>query len=320
MQPNTIITEPKPNRHVVLKLIVGVVILTIIAAVSFFIMQKVHFSNLQNDVKNEVIKQNKILKSSAVNKMYKQTLPTSIASTNNVKISAIVATTGTSYCLAGTSKADTRIAYHMDENTPVDIPAASDCNSGDGYVAASVPGDFAISSAGLTYLTLKWSAGLYATSYTTQCALDTNFTAGLHSKTLSDLSATIDNLASNSTYYCRVAASNSHGQSVWSPSLQGQTNLYAQPPANMKADIVSSTELSYGWDAVPGAQYYILQYTTDINFVNDVTSVQVTKTSGTITGLQPYTGYFFRSEPVTGSFDQTHAAFSNPAFARTKKS
>ncbi len=320
MQPNTIITEPRQNHYVALKIIVGVVILAVIAAVSFSIIQKVHFSNLQNDVKNEVIKQNKIIKSSKVDKTYKQTLPTSIASTDKVRISAIVATTGTSYCIAGTSKADTKIVYHMDENTPEDTPVVGDCSSGDGSVAASVPGDFAILSAGDTDLTLKWSAGLYATSYTAQCALDTNFTSGLHSKTISNLSVTVDNLRSNSMYYCRVAASNSHGQSVWSPSLQGQTNLYAQPPANMKADIVSSTELSYRWDAVLGAQYYILQYTTDINFVKDVTAVQVAKTSGTITGLQPYTGYFFRAEAVTSSFDQTHAAFSDSAFARTKKS
>ena len=88
---------------------------------------------------------------------------------------------------------------------------------------------------------------------------------------------------------------------------------------HMKADIVSSSELSYSWDVVPKAQYYILQYTTDINFVKDVTQIRVDGTSGSITGLKTYTGYFFRAEAVTADFDATHAAFSDPAFARTKQ-
>ncbi|RWZ78162.1 MAG: hypothetical protein EOT05_00080 [Candidatus Microsaccharimonas sossegonensis] len=320
MQPTTItIEEPQQKRHTLRWIIIGLLAVGIIAAVVFFIIQQAQRVNLENSVKTELIRQNKIIKSSAMNNLYKQTLPSTIASTGIVKIDAKVSVTGTSYCISATSNVDSKVAFYMNEKTPEDGPISGNCTSGKTSTLPSVPGSVAVSSSGVNDITLSWMASLYATGYTVQCAKNQSFTIGLSSQSTINQSFRIDNLVANTSYYCRVAATNPNGQSTWSSTLQAQTNLYSQPPLKMTATIVSSTELSYSWDAVPGAEYYVLQYTTDINFMNNVTELRVITTSGLIKGLQPYTGYFMRAQAVTANFDQTRAAFSNPAFARTKK-
>lgn len=319
MQPTISAIEPQPKRHTLRRVIIIILGLAIIVTAIFFIVQNVQHANQVNDVKTELIKQNKIIKASAVNNVYKQTLPPSVASTKTVKIDANIATAGTSYCISATSTTDTKITYHMDEKTAEDVPVNGGCTSGNSTTTPSVPGNVSIASTGPTDVTVQWNTSIYAADYTVQCATNGSFTAGMKMQKTSSLSLKIDGLTGDTLYYCRVAANNAHGQSLWSTTAQARTSLYSQPPSNMKASIVSSSELSYSWDAVPGAQYYILQYTTDINFMKDVTTVRVNSESGSIKGLQPYTGYFFRAEAVTAHFDQTHAAFSDPAFARTTK-
>jgi|GEM_PF-2947550 len=320
MEPTiTTPTNSTPPRHTLRRIIIVTLLLAVIAGAVFLIVSHVQYTNLENSVKTELVKQNKAIKTAAVGGIYKQTLPKGVASTDKVRIDAKVAVTGASYCIAATSTEDTKVAYHMNEKTPDDAPEKGDCLTGTSSSTASVPGDVAVSSTGTTDITLGWSASVYATGYTVECATDASFTAGLHSQSTDKLSITITNLASSTTYYCHVAATSQNGVSAWSTTLQAETNLYAQPPKNMKATIVSSTELGYSWDAVPGAQYYMLEYTTDINFVDNVTSIRVDGTSGSIKSLQPATGYFLRAEAVTANFDQTTAAYSDQAFARTKK-
>ena len=220
--------------------------------------------------------------------------------------------------MAATSTKDTKVAYHMNENTPIDTPAVGSCTD-KVTILPSVPGTVTAAATGAKDVTLQWRSSTYATGYTAQCATNESFTDGLKLQSTSDQLATVKGLSDNTLYYCRVAATNTIGQSAWSLVIQAKTQLYAQSPVHMKADTVSSSELSYSWDVVPKAQYYILQYTTDINFMKDVTQIRVDSSSGSITGLKNYTGYFFRAEAVTADFDVTHAAFSNAAFARTKQ-
>jgi hypothetical protein len=320
MQPTITPTEePQPKRHIIRWIIICILAVAVIATAVFFIVKQVQHVNLENSVRSELIKQNKIIKSSASNGVYKQMLPTTVASTSKIKIDAIVAVSGASYCISATSIADTGVAFYMNEKTPDDNPVSGSCTSGNISITPSVPGDVAVSSTGTTDITLSWTASVYAAGYIVQCATNESFTAGLHSQSTTNTSLKVENLVSSTPYYCRVSATNQNGQSLWSSVLQAQTGLYSQPPLKMSSTIISSSELGYSWDSVPGAEYYILQYTTDINFMTNVAQLRINSTSGSIKGLQPYTGYFMRVEAVTTNFDQTHAAFSDPTFARTKK-
>lgn len=318
MQPDITILESQPHRHIVRRVIVIISALVIIAGITLLVINHIHQINLENDVKTELIKQDTILRSSGVSGIYRQTLPAAIKSTSKVHIVTLVSVEGTSYCIAATSTKDAKVVYHMNENTPIDTPTAGSCTD-KVTILPSVPGAVSVASTAAKDITLQWRSSTYATGYTVQCATNESFTDGLKLQSTSDQSATVKGLSDNTVYYCRVAATNTVGQSAWSLVIQAKTHLYAQSPMHMKADIVSSSELSYSWDVVPKAQYYILQYTTDINFVKDVTQIRVDGTSGSITGLKTYTGYFFRAEAVTADFDATHAAFSDPAFARTKQ-
>ncbi|HEY8992520.1 MAG TPA: fibronectin type III domain-containing protein [Candidatus Microsaccharimonas sp.] len=321
MQPNTTPLTPieqPPKRHIIRRIIVIIIALSIVGVVTYFIVGNVQQANYENNVKTELMKQNTVLRAAAVNSVYKQTIPASIKSSDKVKIEVSISTSGTSYCMAATSIGNAKIVYHMNEKTPADAPEKGTCVD-TVTVAPSAPGDVAVASTGSTDITLEWSASPYAASYNLQCAQDDSFINGLKLQSVSGTSATVSGLSGDTAYTCRVAAVNKVGQSDWSLVVTAQTSLYSQPPANMKANIVSSSELSYSWDPVPGALYYNLQYTTDINFVKDVKTVRVDATSGSIKGLAPYTGYFFRAEAVTSSFDDTHATYSGPAFARTQK-
>jgi hypothetical protein len=289
-----------------------------IGIIGYVVVQNMHQLAIEHDVKTELIKQNGAMQASVVAKVYKQTLPVSVKSTDKVTITISVSLSGTSYCIAATSIADAKVTYHMNETTPVDTPVKGSCLD-DVTTVPSTPGDVSVASTSATAITIQWAATPYAATYNVQCAKDVSFVNGLQFGSSSSLNATVDKLDGDTQYYCRVAAANKAGQSTWSQTVQAQTNLYSQPPKNMKATIISSTELGYSWDAVPGARYYNVQYTTDIDFVTDVTTLRVDTASGSIKGLKPYTGYFFRSEAVTASFDATHAAYSDPAFARTTK-
>lgn len=318
MQPDITSLESQPHRHIVRWSMVIIGALVIIAGATVLIINNIHRTNLENDVKTELIKQDNILRLSGVSGIYRQTLPSTIKSTSKVNILTLVSVEGTSYCIAATSTKDTKIVYHMNESTPIDAPTVGSCTD-KVTILPSVPSTVSAVSTGAKDVTLQWRPSTYATGYTAQCATNESFIEGLKLQSTSDQSATVKGLSDNTLYYCRVAATNTVGQSAWSLVVQAKTHLYAQPPIHMKADIVSSSELSYAWDAVPKAQYYILQYTTDINFTKDVTQIRVDSISGSITGLKNYTGYFFRVEAVTADFDATHAAFSDPAFARTKQ-
>jgi hypothetical protein len=317
MQP-TIISEPQQNRHILRKIIITVVVLAIIAGVGVLVVRNVHQANLENVVKTELIKQNKLMKVSAKNNVYSPTLPSGVMTTSTVIINASVSTSGTEYCIDGTNKQDAKVVFHMDKSTPEDAPARGSC-SDNATVAPPVPSDVAIGSVGAGAVNLAWNKAPYAASYTVQCATDKDFISGLKSQTTTKTLITVDGLSGNTQYYCRVAASNSIGQSAWSAIVEGLTNTISVVPTGLKITTVSTTQLHYSWQAVPGATSYVVEYSPDINFVQDVVRLTTTTTSGDAVNLKVYTAYNFHVKAVTAQFDADHASFSEEILGRTAK-
>lgn len=317
MQP-TIISEPQQNRHILRKIIIAVVVLAIIAGVGVLVVRNVHQANLENTVKTELIKQNKLMKASAKNNVYPATLPGGVKTTDKVIINATVSASGTAYCVDGTNKQDAKVVFHMDASTPENEPAKGSC-SDNATVAPPVPSDVAVGSVGAGAVNLTWNKAPYAASYTAQCATDTSFVSNLKSLTTTKTLITLDGLTGNAQYYCRVAAGNSVGQSAWSSIVEGLTNAVSAVPTELKITTVSSTQLHYSWKAVPGATAYVVEYSPDINFVQDVVRLTTTATSGDATNLKVYTAYNFHVRAVTAQFDADHAAFSEEILGRTAK-
>jgi len=317
MQP-TIISEPKQSRHIILKIILTVVILGVIAGITFIVIQKVQYANKENDVKTELIKQNKLMKTSMKDNIFPSTLPGDVKTTDKVIINANVSLSGTTYCIEGKNKQDTKIVFHMDKGTAEDTPKKGSC-SDTASVAPLVPANVAVGSISAGAVTLNWNETPYAASYTIQCATDQSFINDLKSKTTSDTSMTLSDLKGGVQYYCRVAASNSVGKSEWSPTVDALTNAISVVPKELKVTTNSSTSLHYSWKAVPGATSYILEYATDSNFMKDVIKVTTNTTSGDAIGLKPYTPYSFHVKAVTAQFDADHASFSEEVLGRTAK-
>ncbi|MDB5179402.1 MAG: hypothetical protein JWN12_34 [Candidatus Saccharibacteria bacterium] len=317
MQP-TIISEPQQNRHIVLKTILIVVILAVIAGVVVLVMRNVHQANLENTVKTELIKQNKLMKAAAKNNVYSATVPSGVKTTDTVSINVTVSASGTAYCIDGTNKQDAKVVFHMDKSTPDNEPAKGNC-SDNATVAPLVPSDVALGSVGAGAVSLTWNKAPYAASYTVQCTTDKAFISELKSQTTTETSITLSDLAGNTQYYCRVAAGNSIGQSAWSSTIEGLTNAVSVLPTELKITTISSTQLHYSWKAVPGAVSYVVEYSPDINFVQDVVQFTTTATSGDVMNLRVYTGYNFHVKAVTAQFDADHASFSEEILGRTAK-
>ncbi|MDB5160347.1 MAG: hypothetical protein JWO99_610 [Candidatus Saccharibacteria bacterium] len=319
MEPTT---TPQPqlrqNKHVLIKIIVAAVILAVIAGIALLVYRSVHQAVLESDVKTELIKQNKIITLSAKGNIFPSSVPAGVKSTDKVVINASVSASGTAYCIAGTSKSDAKIVFHMDKSTPEDAPVKGSC-SDSATVPPLTPSEVAIGSVGAGAVSLSWQTAPYAASYTVQCANDKDFTIGLKSKTTDTTAITLSDLGGDGQYYCRVSASNSLGQSAWSPTLSAMTNPISVAPTEMKVTTVSSTALHYSWKATDGALSYVVEYSEDDSFVKDVTRLTTTATSGDATGLKAYTAYYFHVKAVTAGFDADHASFSTEELGRTAK-
>jgi len=310
--------EPQKKRHVLLKIIISIVVVAIIAGITFFVARSMQQVSRENEVKTELIKQNKLIKASAKNSVYPSSLPDGVKTTSTVIIDATISSTGTAYCIAGTSKSDAKVIYHMDAATPDQEPAKGSCSDG-ATVAPLTPSNLAVGSVSAGAISLMWNTAPYAASYTVQCATDKNFISELVSRTTSDTKLLVDKLSGGILYYCRVSAGNSIGQSGWSSTVDGLTNPVSLVPTELKATTVSSSQLRYSWKAVPGASSYVVEYSKDINFENDVTRIPTKLTSGDVTGLKPYTEYYFHVKAITPQFDSDHASFSELVIGRTAK-
>lgn len=320
MQPSSIQPQSQPptRRHIIVRIIVGIILLAVIAGVTILVIRTVQRSNLENSVKTEIIKQNKLIKSAAKNNVFSPTLPEGVKSTDTVTIHATVSASGTAYCIDAVSKSNKDVAFYMDKAVPDDSPLKGNC-SGNATVPPLVPLDIAIGSVGAGSITLIWSEAPYAASYTAQCATDALFVSGLTSKTVETTQTTFTKLDGKVDYFCRVSAANSRGQSGWSVVVSAVSTAVSIAPKNLKVSTVSRSELSYSWSAVPGATMYVLEYSTDVGFSTDTVMVPTTATSGTMKNLKTYTAYYLHVKAITPGFDSSRAAFSEMLLGRTAK-
>lgn len=294
----------------------SIVIVAIIAGATVLVVHAVKQRNLENQVKTELVKQNKLMKAAANNGIFSPVLPIDVKTTDKVTIRATVSASGLTYCIDGTNKTDTKIIFHMDKSTPEDTPAKGSC-SDMATVAPSVPSDVAVSSVGVGTVSLTWNQSPYAASYVAQCARDASFISGLKSQSASGTATTVSRLDPGAQYYCRIAASNTKGQSEWSVAVAALTDSASVTPEDMKVATVSSSSLNYSWSPVSGATAYLLEYSTDVSFATNTTQLTTQATSGTLTGLEADTAYYFHVKAVTAGPDSSHNAFSGMVLGRT---
>ncbi len=152
-----------------------------------------------------------------------------------------------------------------------------------------------------TGFTITWGAVSGATAYRFDVAKDKDFintvTQWLNISVTS-AGATITNLTPNTAYYFRVKATASGIESDY--AVSGEIKTLPQIPSvpvSLAATAIGPSTFTAGWQAVSGADSYLLDVSTESGFGSYLTGYDDKELSGTtevLTGLQPSTTYYYR--------------------------
>jgi titin len=246
---------------------------------------------------------------------YPQSLPSGANTNRMVEVEGGGSFDGTTYCLVGTSTNDKSIVYHINSGDKQSQGGACPAISITTKPSAVTGVATTIISAG--QLGFTWNNAAGAVSYTLQCATDKDFTHIASNTMKSTQTRTCNNLDQAATYFIRVRANNSAGAGPWSSVLTEATSGLSTAPTQLSLKPISSTSISYSWSPVNGSREYVLEWSTDINFIQDLKTITTSATSGTASGLIPNTLYFFHVKAVTAGFDASHAAFSPEVYIST---
>ena len=175
-----------------------------------------------------------------------------------------------------------------------------------GTVAPPAPTGLSATAMSPMAASLFWSGSSGATSYTVEKS--TNQADWSTVWTGTGTAATVSGLASGTTYYFRVKASNASGDSGWSNIASATTlGVVPTPPAAPNQVIVDEatmtlTSLFAYWIAVAGATNYVLEVSTS-GIVGWVVMHNGPGTSVTITDMTPTATYFLRVKAQNAAGD-----------------
>ena len=125
----------------------------------------------------------------------------------------------------------------------------------------------------------------YSNTYT-QIGVTTPTDTGVGSYTATGLSG-------GTTYYFKVSAVNSAGESSQSSSVSA-TTLRIGTPTSVSATATSSSSITVSWSAVSGEYYYYVYYSTSASGTYTRVTGTFTTTSAIVSGLSPNTTYYFK--------------------------
>jgi fibronectin type 3 domain-containing protein len=179
-----------------------------------------------------------------------------------------------------------------------------------GVIMPAVPSGLTVSTVSSTSVTLLWNPVTGATSYRiyrSSSSLGTYTQIG----TSTGVSYNNTGLSGATTYYYKVSAYNTGGESAQS----GQVSATTTPavPSGVTASKASSTSITVSWNPVTGATGYRVY--RSLNSSGTYTQIGTsTGTSYTNTGLSNPSYYYYR---VSAYSSVGESVMSSPAFART---
>ena len=153
----------------------------------------------------------------------------------------------------------------------------------------------------LTSFQANWESSLNADSYLLDVAIDAlfqNLVAGFNARDINDISADVTGLQPNTTYYYRVRAKGLGSTSNYSASKEVTTSPLP-PPVVANVTDQEIYEFTANWQSMDEADSYLLFVATDPTFdesfvLSTYNGKEVLDTSYVVTGLDPYTDYYYR--------------------------
>ena len=164
--------------------------------------------------------------------------------------------------------------------------------------------------------TLSWQTSAGADSYGVQVSTVSSFSTTVYSQTgITATSTGITGLAGNTTYYWRLNATNTGGNSSWSVTYSFTTGASAPSVPILASPLSGSNNVSRSptltWNAASGANTYTVQVSTNSNFTAIVYNTpNISSTSTTLTGLGSRVIYYWRVVAVNGTGSTTSSTWN----------
>ncbi len=168
----------------------------------------------------------------------------------------------------------------------------------------------------ITSFQANWQGAANADSYLVDVALNgefTNLVAGYNGREVPNISLllVVNGLEPGQTYYYRVRSKGLGVTSDYSSTIT-VTTVALPAPVVQAATNQEVYQFTANWQEVPEASSYLLDVATDLAFTSVLSaynSKPVLNSSHDITGLDPYTTYYYRLRSKQGS---AVSGFSNP--------
>ena len=223
-----------------------------------------------------------------------------VASTTTTALNAAFAGLSVNTTYYGSAAAYSLNAHAYTSFTPLGITST----------LANVPTSQAVTLIDLTHVTLGWNANgnPAGTLYTAQISMDPAFATISASNIGVAVSAAFAGLASNTTYFLRVEASNTPGVlTAFAVAAASSTKVAVPVAASPTGVTVNSVAANWTANGDSPTTQYVVQIATDPAFGSFNSSITTALTAATFSGLAANTGYFFRVEALGN--DGTVTAF-----------
>ena len=180
----------------------------------------------------------------------------------------------------------------------------------------AVPTGLSATGQSSSQINLAWTSVDGATKYYVYRATSSGGTYTKLTTEPTDSGYTDTGLSANTTYYYKVKAVNSAGESAFSAVASATTSLGAPAtPTNLTATGQSSSQINLAWTMVSGAsKYYVYRATTSGGTYSKLAD-EPSDSGYTDTGLSANTTYYYKVKAVNSAGE---SGFSAVASAKTK--